>query len=219
MDGMEMVTAETKSAESQQSQGNTITSAQKYVFEQSLVPTRFRNKTLKGYETTMRPDPRVVAMEALRAGRGLFLTGGLGTGKTHLAVACAARLITTTEMKINKITGIGVKYSFQFLPTCELFLELKAAFSLPDGEKSILDKYCSQDLIVLDDVATEKVSEWSRQIFYTMIDRLSRNMKQVIITSNLGLNELSAAIDDRIASRIVEMCTVIKLEGRDRRLK
>ena len=46
-----------------------------------------------------------------------------------------------------------------------------------------------------------------------------RKLSGVIISSNLSLDEIGQKIDDRTASRIVEMCEVIKLDGADRRMQ
>jgi DNA replication protein DnaC len=44
-------------------------------------------------------------------------------------------------------------------------------------------------------------------------------MKPTFISSNLSLKQLGERVGDRIVSRIVEMCEIIKIEGDDRRLK
>ena len=86
------------------------------------------------------------------------------------------------------------------------------------SEENIINFYGSKELLVIDDVGAEKVSDWSRQMFYTLIDRRYREMSQTIITSNLDLDKLAEIIDERISSRIIEMGKVIKLGGKDWRL-
>ena len=87
------------------------------------------------------------------------------------------------------------------------------------SELDILDEYSNAKLLIIDDIGVEKITDWSRQVFYTLIDRRYRNMKQTIITSNLYLDEISKNIDDRIVSRLIEMGKIIKLDGQDQRLK
>ena len=183
------------------------------------LPVRFRDKTLlgfKGYE-----DKVGIAKNSISEGKSLFLYGPNGTGKTHLAVG----LLYDWFVR-------GIKYGHDwlsekqekiypkipmFIPSVEFFLELKSSFDSKVSELEIIDKY-SHGLLLLDDLGAEKVSDWSRQVCYTLIDRRYREMQPTIITSNLGLNELAKTIDERIASRIVEMGAVVKLEGKDYRL-
>jgi len=181
-----------------------MTTSEKMLFEFNGIPTRFKGRTFENY-VPVGVDPRPVCMQALTDKRGIFIDGNTGTGKTHLAVACLHWLIPQTNV------------SYRFLPTSELMLELKASFSR-DGEKGVLDHHRKPTVLVLDDIGAEKVSDWSRQMFYTLIDRRYRDMSITIITSNLSLAKISELIDDRISSRIPEMCEVVHLTGPDKRV-
>lgn len=192
----------------EEKQGSTTDSGERAVFDWKAIPKRFQGKRLADFEVTQEPDPRKLGMNALREGRGVFLTGAAGRGKTHLAIALAASYIPTLPAPIR----------FEFMPSVEFFLNLKLSFD-KGGEAGVLSRYTASDILLFDDIGSEKVSDWSRQMFYTLIDRRYRNMRQTILTSNMGLAQLSEQIDDRIASRIVEMCEVITLTGRDYRLR
>lgn len=105
-----------------------------------------------------------------------------------------------------------------FLPAAEFFVELKDTFGGSGSEKDVLDRYSKTPLLCIDDIGAEKISDWSRQMFYTLIDRRYREEKQTIITSNLDLEMIAKLIDDRISSRIVGMGIVLNLTGEDYRL-
>ena len=118
---------------------------------------------------------------------------------------------------------IACKGNPVFLPAVELMLEIKESWrneedSRAESEKRILDKYTRCPLLTIDDLGAEKVSEWSRQVIYLLIDRRYRDMKQTIITSNLTQGQLAEQLDARIASRIAEMGLVIDLGDKDYRL-
>lgn len=189
------------------------------------IPRRFFGKTLENY--TGQEAKVKAAKEAILNGDSLFITGLCGTGKTHLACGLMA-LWYVENIKIEKDWN-GDRFSYPdkkfyqplevcFLPSVELFLRLKGSFdSKTEDEESIVNHYSQMEFLVIDDLGAEKVSDWSRQIFYTLIDRRYRNVKQTIITSNLTLDEVASMIDTRISSRILEMGKAIKLEGADRR--
>jgi DNA replication protein DnaC len=188
------------------------------LFDWRKIPLRFREKTLKDFVPSQTPDPREVIMEALRANKGLFITGVAGTGKTHLAVAAVSEYIPTIDKTQSHSQAFARDVSFEFLPSTEFFFMLKASFSQATGEMEVLRKFTNVKILLIDDVGSEKVTDWSSQMFYTLIDRRYRNMAQTIITSNLSLQKLSDNIDDRISSRIAEMCTIVELKGKDFRV-
>lgn len=181
------------------------------------IPPRYRTKgffNLEGHE-----DKMELAIEALENKGHVFVTGKCGTGKTHFGIGlllnCFAKQIYYNE-DMERIDFLGNKPCF--LSAVELFLELKDSFA-GAGEKPVLDKYTAPSVLLIDDVGAEKISDWSRQIFYTLIDRRYVNMKPTIITSNLSMAEFAEKFDDRVASRIADMGEVITLSGKDRRVK
>lgn len=151
-------------------------------------------------------------MGAVRSGRGIFITGECGTGKTHMGVGLLLDWYSRHAKSIVINSSI-------FMPVVELFFDLKRAFDKPGGEADIIDLHSYSPMLMLDDLGAEKVSEWSIQVFYLILDRRYRGMLPVIITSNLSLGRISEVFDDRVASRIAEMCEVIRLEGPDRRVR
>lgn len=179
-------------------------------YSRMQVPKLYHGKTFKTFNGYADEIQR--AKEAIEQGKSIFLTGNTGTGKTHLSVSLMLAWLIKNKPDSTK------DYP-RFLPAVELFLELKQTFGSDGSESEILDIYSRVPLLCIDDVGAERISDWSRQSLYTLIDRRYREMKQTIITSNLSLDEIATLIDDRIASRIVEMGIVIKLSGEDYRLK
>jgi DNA replication protein DnaC len=134
-------------------------------------------------------------------GKGLYLFGPAGTGKTHLAVMVA-----------QEVEGV------QFVKVPKLLLSLKANFDGKGYENElIIDRLAKLPVLVLDDLGAEKASEWVAETMYILIDERYGNMKPTIITSNHSLSELSERLGDRIVSRIMEMCRVIEIKTSDKR--
>ena len=81
------------------------------------------------------------------------------------------------------------------------------------------DKYLECDLLILDDLGTEFVNQFTVSCLYNLLNtRLNKGLSTVIST-NLSPEELSQKYEDRIYSRIVGAGSKILLfGGKDRRL-
>lgn len=155
-----------------------------------------------------------------------FIQGPTGTGKTHLACAMLREIISQ-----NLYRHWNTKDAEMFLHTCfvslpEFFQLIRNTFNrvMDDEEKTdfvnekFLNAFTNYEWIVLDDLGVQKPTEWVIEMLYVYIEQRYVTQRPVILTSNLSLDEIALRYDDRIASRIREMCTHIQLEGRDRRL-
>jgi len=158
---------------------------------------------------------------------GLFITGPVGTGKTHLLSAianyCLDEFLAGLGCYHNSSDG-SVPYPNQpiFTTFPEFLFEIKRSYnkeSTGPSEDEIIKKYSECEILLLDDLGAEKATEWSSQILFLLMDRRYSNIKKTYISSNLSLKEISNHIDDRIASRISQMCDVKKLTGKDRRME
>lgn len=143
----------------------------------------------------------------------LYLTGPRGTGKTHMAAAMIREIMLSKSPQRNT--------SIEWASAVDLLLKIRGSFQGGSdvSEEEIIDTYSICNLLVLDDLGAEKTTEWSLQTLYTIIDRRYREERQTIITSNLSLDELADKLDDRIASRLSELCRVVVLTGPDRRIQ
>ena len=83
----------------------------------------------------------------------------------------------------------------------------------------MINRWKKTDVLVLDDLGTEKMSEWVYSTLYAILDYRYREMMITIITSNYKKPKLETKIGERLVSRFHEMCTQITLKGGDRRIK
>jgi DNA replication protein DnaC len=118
----------------------------------------------------------------------LLLKGKVGTGKTHLACACA------------KWLGFYQEKTFLIL-RC-------SSVSMIDN----MEKYKTADVVIVDDIGRETGSE-SRisarmGIISEIIEYRHRNKKKTIYTTNLSAEELSKKYGSHIVDRIID-CAVI----------
>jgi DNA replication protein DnaC len=109
----------------------------------------------------------------------------------------------------------------------DLLLYIRHTFSDrgTQDESTILNRVLSFDLLILEDVGWDPVSEWIVSTYTKMLDRRLEYLLPIIVTSNLSLEEkekdviLSDRIGYRAVSRLREMCgdNIIEFKGPDLR--
>jgi len=92
-------------------------------------------------------------------------------------------------------------------------------FSVKD-KADYIDELISYPLLIIDDLGSERSSEYAQEIVYSIIDGRYKAGKPLIITTNLTLDEIQNPQDMRYAriyDRILEMCVPIQFNGKSRR--
>jgi DNA replication protein DnaC len=180
----------------------------------AVVPRRYQGVSFDRPPVTEMPQPQVdVARryvrkldERLEQGRGLWFFGGVGTGKTTLAM-----LVSSSALEAGRSVAI---YS---LP--RLLAEIRETFE-SDREGSythLMDRLTEVDLLHLDDVGAEKTSPWVLEQLYSIVNARYEAERAMLITTNLERGALAEQIGERTVSRLEEMCDVCPFFGRDRR--
>jgi len=140
--------------------------------------------------------------------RNLFIYGPAGIGKTHLVVSLAKKFVEQTVKEMKFTTGVN------------LLNEIRSTFDSRDSSGDVIDQYSEVPLLVIDDLGAEKSTEWAREVLYGIIDNRYSRMLPTFVTSNLSPSELCCKkFDDRLVSRLLNNALVLKLDGKDQRLK
>ena len=143
----------------------------------------------------------------LDRGRGLWLMGPVGTGKTSLAM-----LVSKAALEAGRSVGI---YS---LP--QLMREIRRDIHREGGASiDLVRRLTSIDLLHIDDVGAERTTEWVIEELYTIINARYEDERSVLITTNImDHDKLCEQITERTVSRLHEMCDELHLDGHDHRM-
>jgi DNA replication protein DnaC len=145
--------------------------------------------------------------ERLDTGRGLWLFGDTGTGKTTLA------------MLVSK-AALAAGHSVAIYSLPKLLARIRRTYDSEPGGDSYLaffERLTSVDLLHIDDLGAEKRSDWVLEQLYALINERYEAQRSVLVTTNLPHAELEEQIGARTVSRLNEMCDEIAFFGADRR--
>lgn len=135
---------------------------------------------------------------------GLLLFGPVGTGKTFFAACIVNALID------KNIPCLMTNFA-------RISMDMQSDF---EGRRDYIDNIMKYKLLVIDDLAAERKTEYMDEVVQTVIDARYRTGKPLIVTTNLTKDELTNPSDmtkKRTYSRLFEMCHPIEVTGYDRR--
>lgn len=178
------------------------------------VPRRFADAVIPdevSVISTTDTHPDVIAArsylkwEADGMKRNVVIAGPVGTGKTHLAIAMARAAFTP----------------WLFAPVIEALDAMR-----PGGDEKIgPTRLQGVGLLVLDDLGSERSTDWTMDRLYAIVNRRWMEERTTIVTTNLRLGTgvagdpgyLVTAIGERLYSRLVDGAIGVTLTGEDRR--
>jgi len=207
------------------------------------IPKRYEHCELSNFTADFPGADRSIALAQISAsrfvqefdprdGNGLLLVGGIGTGKTHLAVGILKELIVVRGS------------SCLFCDYRELLKQIQNSYndSVQATELQVLRPVFEAEVLLLDELGAVKPSEWVWDTVSLILNTRYNDNRTTIITTNfpdepaasvarsssLSLSPARAAareetlgdrIGERMRSRLHEMCRFVKMDGPDFRQK
>lgn len=165
----------------------------------AIIPQRFHRAALTDLAGVVERELAEWAFDP--RGRNLIITGPVGTGKTHAAVAAC---------RPAHDRGLDVA----FLPVIELLDALRP--SGPGDDVSISD-VAAIDRLILDDLGAQRDTDWTHERLEAVINRRWLEERPTIITTNLDGKALAERFRESTFSRLVGGAVTLRLSGADRR--
>jgi len=200
------------------------------------IPGKFLNVTFENYKKGSHPSigfAKTIAEDFVKkfgkSDRGLVFMGGPGLGKTHLAIAIIKDLVMQKSVDCK------------FVDFFQLLSDIRHGYSQNLSEQEITDSYVKSTVLVVDELAKGRNTEWELTILDQIISRRynaankitlfttnfptdlhsGKKKKQKVETGRqtyadmLTQETLQDRIGSRIFSRLAETCDFAELEGRD----
>jgi DNA replication protein DnaC len=139
----------------------------------------------------------------LDAGRGLWLSGDVGTGKTTLAM-----IVSKAAIDAGRSVAI---YS------CPRLLGVLRESIDAGGVLAFLDRLAEADLLHIDDLGAEHRTEWVLEQLYSIVNARYQDERSIVVTSNFDRDELAEQLGERTVSRLEACCELLPFYGPDAR--
>ena len=137
--------------------------------------------------------------------QSLFFYGGTGLGKTHLSTAVARKVIERGyDVFYNSAVGMISDFEFR---------RFGNGLAQSDGDDTA--RYTECDLLIIDDLGTEVVNQFTLSCLYHVINTRLNLQKPTLINTNLSSAELRKVYTDRITSRLTGEFLLIPFFGID----
>ena len=142
---------------------------------------------------------------------GLIITGKSGVGKTHLATAILNKL---TEKDMLVLMG-------RLILLLDVIKDTFKDFS--SKEKDIIELYSKVDMLIIDDLGTERISSWALEKLYTIIENRNENKLPIIVTTRFNKESLldrfcqseDEELSEAVIQKLYQFCYGIELKKYD----
>lgn len=137
----------------------------------------------------------------------LLFSGDTGLGKTFLS-ACIAKEVATQGYSVAYESAVHLLTNME-----------RAKFENDEDARAKVQRYTDCDLLIIDDLGTEIMGQFTLTALYTLINDRILSGKATIISTNLTTDGIARRYNPQIASRLRGNFRRVAFVGEDIRLK
>lgn len=162
-----------------------------------VMPQNYENLYQYAHEFSME--------EGTKPPSSLLFLGGTGLGKTHLSTAIA-RVVIERGYDVFYNSAVGMISDFEVR---------RFGNGLASEGSDDTSRYIECDLLIIDDLGTEVVNQFTLSCLYYVINTRLNLTKPTIVSTNLMNADLRKNYNDRIFSRLTGDFHVVPFYGTD----
>jgi len=136
----------------------------------------------------------------LDTGKNLFLIGGPGTGKNHLAAS------------ILKAVGSG-----RIAKVSEIIRNIRSTYRTGASEQEAINSWASIPLLAINEIGIQYGTEAEKNLIFEVLDMRYENVLPTIMISNLTISDMKEFVGGRVIDRMLENAQVLTLTWRSYR--
>jgi len=144
--------------------------------------------------------------------KGIVFIGKPGVGKTHLLVSSYFALQNRDVLPGSQV----IYFDYQ-----ELLNYLREGFSSSIRADTAVNKLCSVEYLLVDDIKPESTGEFWHQILTQIIEYSYNAKTKLMLSTNADSQEELVErwrLSDYHLSRLIALCDIVTLKGVDRRM-
>ncbi len=169
------------------------------LFDRAAIPPRFEDRSLDTYVVECDGQTKALAIAKQYAGTfdenegtSLIFCGGVGSGKTHLAIGIAKEIMSSYRSALFMSVMGAVRSVKETWRDSEI------------SEREALQNLIDPDLLILDEVGVQFGSDTEKLILFEIINGRYENRRATILISNLAIDALTQYLGERVVDRLRE---------------
>lgn len=172
------------------------------LLQRAAIPPRFEDRRLENFVPHNEGARRALDIaqeyvddfeEVLSRGRSLIFSGGVGAGKTHLAVGIAQALLARNRLAVFSSVLAAVR---SIKDTYRRGSDL--------SESDAIARLVAPDLLILDEVGVQFGSETEKMLLFEIINGRYEHRRPTLVISNLAKESLALYLGERVVDRLRE---------------
>jgi DNA replication protein DnaC len=164
------------------------------------IPKRYRGASFDRPPVLGMPEPVVAAVRGyvrnlnarIEEGRGMWLVGDVGTGKTTLAMIVSGAALEA-----------GHSVAIYSLP--RLLNLIRDEVGTDNSLLDLLDRLSCVDLLHIDDLGAQHTTPWRLEQLYSIVDARYQAGRTILATTNLWPDQLAEQMGQRTMTTVSEM--------------
>ena len=157
----------------------------------------------------------------LSSGKGIYMHGPFGRGKTYLLAGALHHLLAQHVTVDYRGKAENRRWrGMRFVTSTDMLQSLRPGNGDTDDN---LYRYQSVALLMIDDIGVERLTDWGAESMFSIISSRHNALLPTLITSNYTLGQLAKRINEqvggvmgfRITERLHECCEVIAFSNDD----